>query len=125
MPHPAIALFRETFGVAPRAAASAPGRVNLIGAHTDSNGGPVLPIAIAARTIVAVGPAEPGLLEAVSNSDGQVIRMRWQEQLPAGWGAYVGGVLRALWAAEALPTGGGARVAVTSNSLLSFIAGPR
>jgi len=115
MPHPAIALFRETFGVAPRAAASAPGRVNLIGAHTDYNGGPVLPIAIAARTIVAVGPAEPGLLEAVSNSDGQVIRMRWQEQLPVGWGAYVGGVLRALWAAEALPTGGGARVAVTSK----------
>jgi galactokinase len=115
MPHPAIALFRKTFGVVPRAAASAPGRVNLMGAHTDYNGGPVLPIAIAARTIVAVGPAEPGLLEAVSNSDGQVVRMRWQEQLPAGWGAYVGGVLRALWAAEALPVGGGARLAVTSD----------
>jgi len=115
MPHPAIALFRETFGVAPRAVASAPGRVNLLGEHTAFNGGPVLPIAIAARTIVAVGPAEPGLLEAVSNSDGQVIRMRWQEQLPAGWGAYVGGVLRELWAAEALPPGGGARVAVTSD----------
>ncbi|PYP13982.1 MAG: galactokinase, partial [Gemmatimonadetes bacterium] len=39
----ASALFRATFGVAPRAAASAPGRVNLIGEHTDYNGGPVLP----------------------------------------------------------------------------------
>jgi len=115
MPHAAIALFRETFGAAPRAAASAPGRVNLIGEHTAYNGGPVLPIAIATRTIAAVGPTEAGLLEAVSNSDGQVVRVRWQDQLPAGWGAYVGGVLRELWAADALPAGGGARVAVTSD----------
>jgi galactokinase len=115
MPHGAIALFHAAFGVAPRAAASAPGRVNLIGEHTDYNGGPVLPIAIAARTIAAVGPAEAGLLEAVSGQDGEVLRVRWQEQLPPGWGAYVAGVLRELWAAEALPAGGGVRVAVTSD----------
>ena len=42
----ASALFRATFGVAPRAAASAPGRVNLIGEHTDYNEGFVLPMAI-------------------------------------------------------------------------------
>src|ERR1041384_1310723 len=52
----ASALFRATFGVPPLAAASAPGRVNLIGAHTDYNGGPVLPIALAQRTVVAAGP---------------------------------------------------------------------
>jgi galactokinase len=115
MPHPAIALFQKTFGVAPRAAASAPGRVNLIGEHTDYNGGPVLPIAIAERTTAVVGAAEDGLLEAVSSNDGAVVRVRWQEELPAGWGAYVGGVLRELWAAEALPPGGGVRVAVTSD----------
>jgi galactokinase len=115
MPHPAIELFREAFGAAPRAAASAPGRVNLIGEHTDYNGGPVLPIAIAARTQAAVGPAEAGLLEAVSGQHGEVVRVRWQEQLPPGWGAYVAGVLRELWAAEALPAGGGARVAVSSD----------
>jgi len=115
MPHPAIALFQETFGVAPRAAASAPGRINLIGEHTDYNGGPVLPIAIAARTRAAVGPAEEGLLEAVSTVDRAVVRVRWQEQLPEGWGAYVAGVLRELWAAEALPAGGGARVAIASD----------
>ena len=115
MPHPAIALFQETFGAAPRAAASAPGRVNLIGEHTDYNGGPVLPTAIAARTTAAVGPAEDGLLEAVSAKDGVVVRVRWQEQLPPGWAAYLAGVLRELWAADALPAGGGARVAVTSE----------
>jgi galactokinase len=115
MPSPAIALFQQTFGVAPRAAASAPGRVNLIGEHTDYNGGPVLPIAIGERTTAAVGPADDGILEAVSTRDGQVTRLSWRDHLAAGWTAYLGGVVRELWAAEALPPGGGARVAVASD----------
>jgi galactokinase len=115
MPAPAIALFRETFGVAPRAVASAPGRVNLIGEHTDYNGGPVLPIAIAARATAAVGPAEEGLLEAVSTRDGLLVRARWQEQLPDGWAAYAAGVLRELWTLEAVPPGRGVRLAVASD----------
>ncbi|MEO8564378.1 MAG: galactokinase [bacterium] len=49
------ALFLERFGRAPDVVASAPGRVNLIGEHTDYNGGEVLPIAITRRTWVAVG----------------------------------------------------------------------
>src|SRR5947208_3647927 len=49
------ALFVEGFGREPDAIASAPGRVNLIGEHTDYNGGEVLPIAIARRTWVAAG----------------------------------------------------------------------
>ncbi len=115
MPHPAIALFHKTFGAPPRAAASAPGRVNLIGEHTDYNGGPVLPIAIAARTTVAVGPGEEGILEAVSTRDGELTRVQWRDHLAGGWTAYLGGVLRELWAADALPSGGGARVAVASD----------
>jgi galactokinase len=49
------ALFTERFGREPDLVASAPGRVNLIGEHTDYNGGEVLPIAIARRTWVAAG----------------------------------------------------------------------
>lgn len=118
MPRPAIALFRDAFGVAPRAAASAPGRINLLGEHTDYNGGPVLPMAIGPRTTAVVGPAEPGMLEAASTRFPAVVRARWQEALPQGaasWAAYVAGVLRELWAAEALPATGGVRVAVDSD----------
>ncbi|MFB3890582.1 MAG: galactokinase [Phycisphaerae bacterium] len=43
--------FQSTYGRAPQGAASAPGRVNLIGEHTDYNGGFVLPIAIERRTV--------------------------------------------------------------------------
>src|SRR6185295_2678455 len=62
----AIALFRATFRVAPKAAASAPGCIDLLGGHTAYNGGPVLPIATGERTVVVVGPGAPGMLEAVS-----------------------------------------------------------
>ncbi len=118
MPRPAIDLFRETFGTTPRAAASAPGRVNLIGEHTDYNGGPVLPIALAQRTSAAVGPGrdgDAGVLEAISTRYPQVVRVKWQEELPKGWAAYVGGVLRELWALEVLPPDGPVRVAVASD----------
>ena len=111
----AIALFRASFGTRPRAAASAPGRVNLIGEHTDYNGGPVLPVAIGARTTVAVGPGAPEVLEAVSTIDGRIVRVRWRDELPSGWAAYVAGVLRELWAHEVLPPDAGARVAIASD----------
>ncbi len=111
----ASALFRATFGVAPQAAASAPGRVNLIGEHTDYNGGPVLPIAIQARTTVAVGPADAGVLEIVSSRDGSLARIRYTTAFPPGWAAYVAGVMRELAALGAAPAGCGARVAVAGD----------
>lgn len=47
------ALFRDTYGTMPELAARAPGRVNLIGEHTDYNDGFVLPCAISRQTMVA------------------------------------------------------------------------
>ena len=46
--------FERVFGCPPEAVADAPGRVNLLGEHTDYNDGFVLPIAIAQRTRVAM-----------------------------------------------------------------------
>src|SRR5690606_23632243 len=51
----ATALFAELAGHEPDGLWSAPGRVNLIGEHTDYNEGFVLPFAIPHRTVAAVG----------------------------------------------------------------------
>jgi galactokinase len=52
--------YREQFGEEPELVASAPGRVNLIGEHTDYNGGFVLPCAIDRRVAVALGTGGRG-----------------------------------------------------------------
>jgi galactokinase len=49
--------FRARYGTAPRWLAVAPGRVNLIGEHTDYNGGYVLPLAIDRHVAIAAAPA--------------------------------------------------------------------
>jgi galactokinase len=50
--------FRKAFGGEPDLLVAAPGRVNLIGEHTDYNDGFVLPCAIDYETIVAIGASE-------------------------------------------------------------------
>ena len=56
----AIRAYREKFDGEPDLVASAPGRINLIGEHTDYNGGFVLPCAIDRRIAVAVGRGRGG-----------------------------------------------------------------
>jgi galactokinase len=53
-----VALFGAAFGHEPALAVAAPGRVNLIGEHTDYNQGFVLPVAIDRQIIIAVAPRE-------------------------------------------------------------------
>ena len=62
----ALEFFHDKWGSVPSIIASAPGRVNLIGEHTDYNDGFVLPMAINRRTVVALGPGEPGTMMLVS-----------------------------------------------------------
>ena len=49
--------FTSTYGRPPRWIAAAPGRVNVIGEHTDYNDGFVLPMAIDRYTVIAAAPA--------------------------------------------------------------------
>jgi galactokinase len=56
----AVRAFEDRFGASPRWLAVAPGRVNLIGEHTDYNGGYVLPLAIDRHVAIAAGPADAG-----------------------------------------------------------------
>ena len=53
----AIKAYADMFGEDPELIASAPGRINLIGEHTDYNGGFVLPCAVGRRVAVAAGNA--------------------------------------------------------------------
>jgi galactokinase len=58
--------FRKTFGEAPALVARAPGRVNIIGEHTDYNEGFVLPIAIDKDILIAGSPAAGSQVEVYS-----------------------------------------------------------
>ena len=58
--------FEEIYGSSPLGVWSAPGRVNLIGEHTDYNQGFVLPFAINRRTVVALGARDDGIVRVAS-----------------------------------------------------------
>jgi galactokinase len=99
----ARALFREIYGAEPDVVASAPGRVNLIGEHTDYNGGQVLPIAIDRRTYVAMR-AVPKETRSRIVSDNQSMPAEFdiRSPFPSGqWWDYVTGVCAALEASGA------------------------
>ncbi|WP_236788643.1 galactokinase [Amycolatopsis sp. GM8] len=91
--------FRSVHGTAPQGVWSAPGRVNLIGEHTDYNDGFVLPFALPHRIAAAASPREDQVLRvATLGSDGRI-----QQADPIditslrpgtvdGWAAYPAGV---------------------------------
>jgi galactokinase len=93
-------LFTSTFGAEPLGAWSAPGRVNLIGEHTDYTGGLVMPLAIAHRAYVAASPRPDRVIRATARGHGtQEISLDEVGPLhPAGWLAYLSG---SAWIREA------------------------
>jgi galactokinase len=93
----AAELFSRQYGGEPAIIASAPGRVNLIGEHTDYNGGQVLPIAIERRTWLALRPAADARRSRVSSeSQGEVGAFDARRPAAAGkWWDYVAGVCAA------------------------------
>jgi len=114
MTREATALFRQTFDAAPSVGGSAPGRVNLIGEHTDYNGGPVLPMAIARRTVVMAGPGQPGVIEVISTRDGERRRVEFRREAGTGTTGFVVGVARAL-ERQGIALAAGARLAIASD----------
>ncbi len=98
----AAALFYSRFGTRPAGVWSAPGRVNLIGEHTDYNGGLVLPFAIDSRAAVAIGPGDTaGFRITSAQRHAEVITAEQDELRPGadaarGWQAYPLGVLWSL-----------------------------
>ncbi|SHL06282.1 galactokinase [Streptomyces yunnanensis] len=104
------AAFRAVYGAEPTGIWAAPGRVNLIGEHTDYNDGFVMPLALPHTTLAAAAPRTDGVLRLHSaGADGGVVELRLDELRPpsagAGWAAYPAGVAWAMRAAG-LPVGG-------------------
>ncbi|MGY1591777.1 galactokinase [Geodermatophilus sp. SYSU D00708] len=94
------AAFAEAFGGEPEGVWAAPGRVNVIGEHTDYNDGFVLPVALPHTTRAAVARREDGLVAIASL---QHPRDRVEVPVgelapgrPSGWSGYVAGVVAEL-----------------------------
>ncbi|KGN36422.1 galactokinase [Knoellia subterranea] len=91
--------FASIFGSAPDGVWSAPGRVNLIGEHTDYNGGLALPIALPQRTLCAASARDDDLLRIHSLQEGSSVEVRIDDVAPGhpgDWTAYVAGVVWSL-----------------------------
>ena len=76
MTHPVIAAFAARYGAPPAIVVRAPGRVNLIGEHTDYNDGFVLPLAIERAAWVALRPRDDDAVEVHSLSQREPARFR-------------------------------------------------
>jgi galactokinase len=138
-------LFAKTCGRPPRWIAAAPGRVNVIGEHTDYNDGFVLPMAIDRYTVIAAAPANTGSTRTQLRStlgDGVTSLDLTQPVKPApkgAWSNYPVGVIAGFLARGAkpcafdalihstVPLGGGlsssAALEVSTATLLEAITG--
>lgn len=93
-------LFEQAYDTTPEGVWAAPGRVNLIGEHTDYNAGLCLPIALPHRTYIALKPREDTLVRVVSDVSPDKVAQANRDGLAAGgvdgWAAYPVGVAWAL-----------------------------
>jgi galactokinase len=108
--------FAGTFGGAPEGVWAAPGRVNVIGEHTDYNAGFVLPVALPHTARAAVARRSDGRVAFASvQGDGSVVELDASDLEPGrpdGWAAYPAGVV---WALRERLGGGGVSVLLESD----------
>ncbi len=98
--------FERRFGSPPHAIVRAPGRVNLIGEHTDYNDGFVLPMAIDRAIWVALRPRDDGHVLIHSLDFDQTIEFALNDlHKGSGWAEYLKGVAWALQQTDRLVRG--------------------
>ncbi|GAA4314202.1 galactokinase [Streptomyces venetus] len=115
--------FTELYGAEPHGVWAAPGRVNLIGEHTDYNDGFVMPFALPHTAVAAVSAREDGVLRLhsadVEGAEGGVTELRLDDLAPESdknWTAYPAGVVWALREAGHAVTGADIHLASTVPS---------
>src|SRR5688572_30929328 len=103
-----INLFKRHFGHAPPHVVHAPGRLELLGNHTDYNDGLVLALAIDKYIWIAIAPRNDGRVELVSSAfrEKESFAISNIEKNPAAsWADYVKGVLAQLRKREVIVRG--------------------
>ncbi|KAM3094808.1 galactokinase [Phormidesmis sp. 146-12] len=88
--------FEQVFNASPQVQASAPGRVNLLGEHTDYNDGFVLPTAIPQQTTVWLGLSPDDRHHVYSTELKEQIDVSLDDPTPTGFASYVYGCLKVL-----------------------------
>ena len=90
--------YRKLLGSVPEGIWFAPGRVNLIGEHTDYNDGFVLPFALEQRALVAARHRDDDLIVMHAMDLPETVELPLSDLKPGGggWAAYLAGVLWAL-----------------------------
>ncbi|RRR99298.1 galactokinase [Glycomyces terrestris] len=95
----AAAAFRDAFGAEPEGVWAAPGRVNLIGEHTDYNDGFVMPFALPFYAVAAAAKSDEWAFHSTFG-EGETVRAAAlagpAEGPVAGWAGYLAGVAWAL-----------------------------
>jgi galactokinase len=94
-----VEAFRAETGRQPAGIWTAPGRVNVIGEHTDYNDGYVMPFALAQRVLIAAAPRNDHgtwTVTSLNNRSTKTFRAADLQPGMAGWRAYVAGVVWAL-----------------------------
>ena len=82
--------FKKQFGSDPDIIVRCPGRVNLIGEHTDYNDGLVLPIALPFETVIAASSSEDAQMKLISEEFGPAhFSLEDNPMGTSGWGRYI------------------------------------
>jgi len=111
--------FETVFGGKPHVTSFTPGRVNLIGEHTDYNGGMVLPTALRLGVVLALSPRSDSKIHIWSDKFDDIAQRDITDKATEHWSDYIVGAI--ILANEQGYLTGGADIAVETT--LPFGAG--
>jgi galactokinase len=88
--------FEQLFAIVPEAVAEAPGRVNLLGEHTDYSGGFVLPVGTTQRTRIEIAASDDELFHVFAVNLNELASFHRGQSPPRGFERYAVGCVAVL-----------------------------